>query len=338
MNFSIPKLYSSLESTLADLTYMPSCLAVGLSGGVDSSMLAVITSSLAKKLGIDLYFFHINHQLQISSDIWIKHINTLGKILNVPIYTINANVNLTSGQGIEAAARKARYKAFSILACKYKIKHILLAHHQDDQAETVLLRLLRGSGPQGMIAMSTYRERDELIYLRPWLNIDRSHILKANKNFSEKYFWSAIKDPMNDDINRTRTVIRVLLSPILDWKWPGWKRVLARHAQQMTESLELLKEIAHSDLNNLDVTDKGRSFSLTAWRNLSHPRQIQVLRYWLSINGAYMPSTARLYNLLRQLRQLHNLGYDRQMMVKHANHHIYCIRGRVNIRILVNKW
>jgi len=304
-------------------------LAVATSGGADSAMLAAHAAPLAREWGGDLVLFHVHHGLQAAADDWAGHVLALGRILGVPVHTARPRVAPDSGLGIEAAAREARYAALAGLAQQHGAGHILLAHHQGDQAETVLLRLLRGTGPDGMAAMAPRIARDGVTYLRPWLEQSRTPILRAAEAFARQHGWQAVQDPTNADPRYTRAAVRALLAPVLDARWPGWQARLASHARHMADAASILDEVARADLATLQPSDDLRSFALAPWRALSPARQAQLLRHWLRVHGAPMPTEARLADLLRQLRQLHSLGHDRQMRVAHARHVIRCHRGRV---------
>lgn len=304
-------------------------IAVAVSGGADSAMLAAHAAPWAREFGIELLIFHVHHGLQDMADQWAQHVHALGAILQVPVHAARAHVQTASGAGIEAAARDARYATLAVLAREHRVGHILLAHHLRDQAETVLLRLLRGTGLQGMAAMASTLSRDGLTYLRPWLGHDRAEILRAAEGFAEVYGWQPVHDPTNADPRYTRAAVRELLEPVLDARWPGWQARLADHARRMAEVAGIVEEVAASDLAALEPAPDFSSFALAPWRELSGPRQAQVLRHWLHRNGARMPTEARLADVLRQLRQLHSLGHDRHMRVAHGPHLIRCHRGRV---------
>ncbi|CAP43791.1 tRNA lysidine(34) synthetase TilS [Bordetella petrii] len=322
-------LAAALASAVQPLAGAAPRLAVAVSGGADSAMLAAHAAPLARRLGIDLLIFHVHHGLQAAADDWAAHVQALGRILQVSVHTSRAQVRADSGLGIEAAARDARYAALADLARQHEAGHILLAHHQGDQAETVLLRLLRGAGVQGMAAMAPSMPRDGLLYLRPWLNQGRADILRAAQAFAAQHGWQPVQDPTNADPRYTRAAVRELLTPVLDARWPGWQARLADHARHMADAAGILAEVARADLAALQPSADLASFALAPWRELSAARQAQVLRYWLHLHGARMPTEARLADLLRQLRQLHSLGHDRQMRVTHARHVIRCHRGRV---------
>ncbi|GFN28913.1 tRNA(Ile)-lysidine synthase [Achromobacter denitrificans] len=253
----------------------------------------------------------------------------LAERLALPLSEARVDVALGAGKGIEAAARDARYAALARLAGEHGIRHVLLAHHRNDQAETVLLRLLRGTGLVGMAAMKPVSARDGVVYLRPWLELGREAILRAADDVEAACGWRPVQDPTNADPRYTRAALRELLAPALDARWPGWRAIVARHARHMAQAAEILDEVAREDLAALDPSPDGASFSLKAWRGLSEARQAHVLRHWLERNGARMPTDARMQDLLRQLRGLHSLGHDRQLRVEQAGHVIRCHRGRV---------
>lgn len=325
----VPALITSLRQALLALPERPARIGVALSGGADSAMLAVHAAAVARDLGVGVALFHVHHGLQAAADAWSEHVNALGRLLDLPVAQARVQVEQAGGKGVEAAARDARYAALAQLAHAQGVAHVLLAHHRNDQAETVLLRLLRGTGLAGMAAMAPVSQRDGLTYLRPWLGQDRAVILQAADAVEAACGWRPVADPTNADPHYTRAALRELLAPVLDSRWPGWRVIVARHAGHMAEAAQILDEVAREDFARLDPSDDGASFSLKAWRELSAPRQAQVLRHWLSQNGARMPTDARLRDLLRQLRELHSLGHDRQLRVEQSGHVIRCHRGRV---------
>lgn len=328
-DFGSPELTQAMVRTLDTLSPATHRIAVALSGGADSAMLAVSAALVARERGIAVHCFHIHHGLQSYADTWQEHAHALARMLALPCHTRCVRVDSTKGDGMESAARDARYQGFTDLAVQTGVSHILLAHHRNDQAETVLLRLLRGAGPTGLAAMASISARQGITYLRPWLDIDRASVLQQATAFAHLTGWTPVQDPTNADARYARAAIRERLAPALDERWPGWQRVLARHAQQSAQASEILTQVAQEDLAGLDVAPDGSSFSLAAWRALSCARQALVLRHWLNGLGKRMPTDARLQDLMRQMRDLHALGHDRSMSVKHGSCWIRCVRGRV---------
>lgn len=327
--FGSADLTQAIARSVALLATPPAALAVALSGGPDSAMMAVHAAMYARQNPIPLSFFHIHHGLQPVAAQWQAHVQDLARMLGVPCHCLQVKVGVSTGDGIEAAARAARYRGFVQLASAAGATHILLAHHSNDQAETVLLRLLRGAGPTGMGAMASVTRRDGLVYLRPWLDVDRAVILDQAEKFRVQTGWQAVQDPTNVDDKYTRAAVRERLVPELDARWPGWRGNLTRHARLSAEAAQVLHEVAAQDFQLLEPAPDARSFSLARWRTLSAARQALVLRHWLSLAGLRMPSEARLSDLMRQMRGLHALGHDRQMRVRHGTVFICCVRGRV---------
>ncbi|MDT4816417.1 tRNA(Ile)-lysidine synthase [compost metagenome] len=324
-----PDLAGALRRALLALPERLERVGVAVSGGADSAMLAVHAAAVGRELGIGIALFHVHHGLMADADEWGRQVRALAGLLALPVFEARVQVELAGGKGIEAAARDARYAALAQLARGQGTSHVLLAHHRNDQAETVILRLLRGTGLSGMAAMAPVSQRDGVAYVRPWLDIGREAILRAAEAVEAACGWRPVQDPTNADPRYTRAALRQLLAPVLDARWPGWRAIVARHARHMADAAEILDEVAREDFAALEPSPDGASFSLRAWRGLSEARQAHVLRHWLERNGARMPTDARMRDLLRQLRGLHSLGHDRQLRVEQAGHVIRCHRGRV---------
>lgn len=333
--FGEPRLLAPVRQVFDTLEPEPSQplrVAVALSGGADSAMLAVHAALAARqRAGVELHCFHIHHGLQQAADGWLEHVHALAAGLALPCHSLRVDVAAASGKGIEAAARDARYAGLKRLAESTGVSHVLLAHHRDDQTETVLMRLLRGTGPVGLAAMAAISERGGLTYLRPWLEVDRALIVAYAREYAELSGWAAVDDPTNLDDAYTRGAVRRRLAPVLDERWPAWRSILLRHARQARELAGLLEEVASEDFSRLDASPDLTDFSLAAWRELGPARQTLVLRHWLSLHGLRAPTDARMRELCRQLRGLHALGHDRSMRLRHEEHWIVCVRGRVSL-------
>lgn len=361
-NIQLPTSASRLLKPLADLfmRLRGQTVAIGLSGGADSAMLSVCAASLAKQYHIHLHCLYIHHGLMAGADEWQQHCNELVKQLNQLFFATDFNqvvfaalvvqVDKHSGLGIEGAAREARYQAFVKYAQQHQIEHFLLAHHLNDQAETLLLRLLRGSGVRGMqgmqaeswrrtqandgVHMSATRAEEavsemEVCFHRPWLMLEREHILDLAHWFEQQIQWVPVQDESNFDERYKRGVIRQYLNPVLHQFWPSWRQNLARHARLMQEAQQMMDDMAVVDFQCLEVQDQSHSFSLKAWRALPTYRQSNVLRYWLGLFNIAMPSDKRLQAWLKQLREVHQLGFDREVLLPHENYVIRVKRGRV---------
>ncbi|WBF65703.1 MAG: tRNA lysidine(34) synthetase TilS [Candidatus Kinetoplastibacterium crithidii] len=332
MNDSFVILYNSFVKSLLELVEMPKTIAIAVSGGVDSSTMSYIAKKATEKFNISIILFHVNHGLQETADSWSRQVHFLAELLDVEIYEKKILVDSIKKKGTEGAARDARYRAFYDLSKEHGVHHIFLAHHQKDQAETLLLRLFRGSGVKGMAGMKKVSKVNHIFYIRPWLDIDKSYIDIESKKFSLENAWSPINDPTNKDPAYSRGVIRFFLEPVLNKYWPQWKKTLSRHALNMRDADDIIEVFASNHLKMLDFDNDSFSFSLSKWRLItSKPIQMQILRHWIMLHNINLPSHAVLNEIYKQLSQLHALGYDRCMTIHHDNHLILCRRGRVYI-------
>lgn len=304
-------------------------VAVALSGGADSVALALVAAEHCASTPRPLYFFHVHHGLMSQADGWVAHLQKFSQELNIPLHVRHVQVDLAAGLGVEGAARDARYTALAQLCLEHDVAALLLAHHRQDQAETVLLRLLRGTGVSGLAAMRAEAQRGGMRLLRPWLEVERAELLAVAQAYEQRTGWAAVQDPSNTDPKYARGALRSALAPVLNTHWPAWCQTLVRHAKQASEANEVLAEVAALDLAALDVKPEDQSFSLLAWRSLSVARQALVVRYWLQKQGVAMPGERRLADLLRQLRQLHALGHDRELLWQHGSVAVRCKQGRV---------
>lgn len=307
-------------------------VAVGCSGGPDSAALAIVARDICQSMGRRLSLLHVHHGLQADADAWAQSVRELGRLLDVPVMEQRVSVDLRLGDGVEGAARQARYTALAHMMQTTGSDVLLLAHHRQDQAETVLFRLFRGAGVHGLQAMQAQSERDGVLILRPWLDLDRPAVLAIVDRFSAQQAWIPVQDPTNTDPTYARGVLRSKLIPEIAQHWPQWASSLSRHARQAAEAGALLDEVADEWLSALDPGTGDESFSLKRWRDLPAARQQLVLRRWLAKQGCRMPSEARLAELVRQLQTVHALGHDRALTWEHDGRIVYCERGRVTCR------
>ena len=324
-----PPVAPELLRAVVDIGASGGPTAVAFSAGADSAMLAYAVHTWASQQGSALLLFHVHHGLLPQADAWADHARRFARLIGRPLHVLSVTVDLGEGRGMEGAARDARYTALRQACADHGVDTLWLAHHRDDQAETVLLRLLRGAGVDGMAAMRASSDTHGIRLLRPWLDVAREDIRRAADDFARVTGWQAVDDPTNIDPKYTRAAVRHHLTPALNARWPGWQRIVARHARQADEAAQILADVARQDAEALHVmTPTGPAgLSLAAWRALSAPRQRNVLRHWLARQGARMPSEARLADMQRQLIQLHGKGHDRNMRVDHDMCSVRCVRG-----------
>ena len=252
---------------------------VALSGGLDSTVLVHLLAGLARRESLPpLRAIHVHHGLQSAADAWPAHCRQLCDRLGVPLRI--ERVEVLPGASIERAARQARYGAFEAALGAGEL--LLLAQHRDDQAETLLFRLVRGAGVRGLAAMPAHRALGSGHLLRPLLHCSRAEL----QAYAVEHGLTWLDDPSNLDCRYSRNYLRHRLMPVLAARWPQAAATLARSTEHLEEAAHLLDELAQQDLAAADESSSCPwlqlpSLSLVPLRNLSEARQRNVLRYWL---------------------------------------------------------
>ncbi|PKO25540.1 MAG: tRNA lysidine(34) synthetase TilS [Betaproteobacteria bacterium HGW-Betaproteobacteria-8] len=268
-------------------------LLLAFSGGLDSCVLLHLLAEHRSALGFELQAMHVHHGLSPNADDWATFCKQTCTHLNIPLQIVHVEVAQDGGTGIEAAARQARYQALF----GAKADYIVLAHHQDDQAETLLLQLFRGSGVKGLAAMAMMDKKRRL--LRPLLDTSREELLQYAT--ARRLSW--IEDESNLDRRYDRNYLRHDLMPLIEARFKSAKKVLARTAGHMAESAGLLDDLAQIDAacSGLSLREIRQRLPLDCLQRLSLPRGRNLLRWWLSLNQLDMPNAARLEEMLNQL-------------------------------------
>lgn len=265
-------------------------LRLALSGGLDSCVLLHALIQAKKTLPFDLQVMHIHHGLSQHADEWAQFCTTLCQHHKLPLEVVRVQVDKKSGLGIEAAARKVRYEAL-LKGC---FDGLMLAQHQDDQAETFLLQLLRGAGLKGLSAMARY-DADKQI-MRPFLDISRQEI----ERYANHAQLSWVEDESNLDTSFDRNYCRHVLMPIIEERFPAAQKTLARSASHLAEAASLLDDLAEIDAQKY-LAEKA--LKVDALQALSDERAKNLMRWWLAQQNAVMPSKERLDEMLVQLRE-----------------------------------
>lgn len=307
---------AALAAALTCLDRSVSSFAVGLSGGPDSVALACCAAQHARTHQLSLHFFHVDHGLHLLAAAWSRTAEQVGRLLGVPVHVARVHVDLASGEGVEAAARHARYRALADLSRQHGASPVLLAHHQDDQVETLLHRLLRGSGVDGMRGMQASVEHEGTRFLRPWLGLPRATLIGPAQAWAAHHGIALADDPSNLDTKYARGALRRDVLPAMAAHWPGYRDTLSRFAQHAQTAAAVLQEVAASDLAQIaeQHDELGNCLRLSGLLVLSEARQNLVLRAWLASLHLPMPGDARLQALSTQLRVS---GVDRQMAWSH---------------------
>ncbi|MDO7899291.1 tRNA lysidine(34) synthetase TilS [Pseudomonas citrulli] len=253
---------------------------VAFSGGLDSTVLLHLLASLSKTQPLPaLSAIHVHHGLQSVADTWPDHCRSVCEALGVPLQVVNVQVR--PGASVERAAREARYGAF--LAAIHSNEVLLTAQHRDDQAETLLFRLLRGAGVRGLAAMPRQRPLGQGHLLRPLLDVSRAEL----EAYARQQGLSWIDDPSNDDHRYARNFLRQRIFPALAEHWPRASATLARSAGHMDEAQGLLEDLAQIDLAQALIPGAFDwlglpSLALAPLQALSPARQRNALSHWLA--------------------------------------------------------
>ena len=267
-------------------------LIVGYSGGMDSHVLLHLLV-MQRMLGPErmLEAICIDHGLNTASATWSEHCACVCNTLNVPFRVLQVNAQPKPGESPEAAARRARYTALA--AVLEPDTALLTAHHRDDQAETLLLQLLRGAGPHGLAAMPEAAHLGQGKLLRPLLGVDRTELLA----YAHAHDLHWIEDDSNANTSFDRNYLRHRILPLLWERWPAASRVFARSARLCAETAVWLDAEADADLVCV-ATARLDALSVPALRELSELRQRNLLRRWLRTCGLPTPDTRQLQHIL----------------------------------------
>jgi tRNA(Ile)-lysidine synthase len=302
-------------------------MAIAYSGGLDSAALLRLAHDYATRHQIKLFAFHVHHGLSQNADQWLSHCRVQCEQLGVAFDSRHIEVGKKEKNGVEEAARLSRYAALGEMCSAHDVSLLLTAHHLDDQAETVLLQLLRGSGVAGLSGMdeSNYAAdllgNATLLIARPLLQVARVNLAE----FVQQHAIPFVEDESNLDPRYARNALRHNVMPTLKQYFPGFQQRFARTAQHAQSAQRLLIELASQDLN---VCLDGDCLDVTKIREFSCDRIDNMLRYWFGLRGVRMPSTSWLNEMRTQLLEA---KHDAQLCVTHADCHIRRHRDRVFI-------
>ncbi|MDT9587570.1 MAG: tRNA lysidine(34) synthetase TilS [Candidatus Arsenophonus melophagi] len=269
-------------------------ILVGFSGGLDSTVLlhALVTlrNTTLHKLNIRAVYIH--HGINNKADEWAIHCQKVCYDLKVAFFSRQVHINST-GQGIEAAARDARYQAFREILLLEEI--LVTAQHLDDQAETFLLALKRGSGPAGLSSMPTTLPFSNSYLIRPLLSFSRQQLVVYAKQ--KALFW--IEDDSNQNQRYDRNFLRLTIMPHFNQRWPNFSKTIARSASLCAEQEALLDELLKDNLDQL-ITEEG-ALHIDLLKSFSEIRRNTILRRWLSLHRILMPSQVQLKQIWRDV-------------------------------------
>jgi len=271
----------------------PSRYVVAFSGGLDSTVLLHALQPVAQNAGVEVLAIHVDHGLQPESADWSRHCEATASGLGVAYRSLAVTVQLESGRGPEASAREARYTA---LHAQLEIGDWLLsAHHREDQAETLLLNLVRGTGPAGIAGIGELRRFGPGWLARPMIDVERS----ALEEYARRHELDWIEDPSNADRRFDRNFLRHEVLPRLRSRWPDISARLQRSARNASEASQLLSELAAIDLDSLG--GRPQRLPIDGLLVLSAARQRNLIRFALRKLGLSTPTAMQLARVLDEL-------------------------------------
>lgn len=273
-----------------------SCIVVGFSGGVDSTVLLHLLHEAGQQgiLAAPVHALHVNHVMQPAAERWQEHCRQVCADLAVPFRAVRTAVVPVGGESLEESARNARYAAFASELGPGAV--LVLAQHRDDQVETVLFRLLRGSGAAGLAGMPRSRACGAGSLLRPLLDASRVEVV----DYAQAHGLTWIDDGSNDDQRFDRNFLRATVLPLLSGRWPGLADAVMRSSRLSGEAAQLLDELARIDFAAAACAHPGQ-LRIAPLLALSAARQRNVLRYWLQGLCSARSLAAPTYQVLQRI-------------------------------------
>ncbi len=305
-------------------------IAIAYSGGLDSAVLLSLAASFCREKQIPIFAFHVHHGLSQNADEWLAHCQSSCEKIGVVFSSVKVHIDLNSPDGIEATARAERYRALGGLCAQFKTSLLLTAHHQDDQAETLLLQLLRGSGVSGLSGMDLFNyapallSNKDLLIARPLLGLSKELLL----DFATSYEISYVVDESNFDCRYARNALRQQVMPVLSKISLGYTTRLARSARHVQTAGRLLNELAQIDMAACLIDD---ALQIEKMRLLSIDRIENLMRYWFSTLGVRMPSTARLAEMRHQL---FDARHDAKITIHHDKLGVHRYKDKIYASVL----
>jgi len=308
---------------LSEIAPAPARYVIAFSGGLDSAVLlhALAASRAAHK--VPVVAVHVNHGLHAESASWAGHCQAFANELEIEFHGLQVDVDRQSGMGLEAAAREVRYAALRSLV--QPNDWLLSAHHKDDQAETLLLNLMRGSGPAGLAGIGSVRSFSQGWLVRPLLDVSRNDL----ENYATEKGLVWVDDPSNDDQQFDRNFLRHEVLPQLETRWPDAAGRIRRSAALAREATLLLADLARADVER--VGDRRDRLLISKLQSLSPERQRNVLRHVVSSLGLPMPGAVHLEQIQSHLLEARE---DAQPLVtwpgvsvRRYREHLYVLPG-----------
>ena len=300
-------LVKQLQQTLPPNT---SKICVALSGGLDSRVLFELAKQLKQarqqqqnQPNIQLRALHIHHQLSKFANDWATFSQKICDAAKVPLSVHQVDTKDFATASLEDRARRARYQVFEQELQAGEV--LLQGHHQDDQVETLLLRMLRGAGTLGLASIPLQRRLGKGLILRPLLTTPRSELFK----FAQAAQLTWVEDDSNFEVDFDRNFLRLEILPLLKKRFPNTNSNLARVTQLAANSQQLNQDLAQLDLAHCQLTE--HSLNLASFLKLADYRQVNLLRYWLRIRNLTLPG----HKVWQELAKLYSAAEDTQPII-----------------------
>ncbi len=308
---------TAVSTALEEKVLAGDVVCVALSGGMDSMVLLNAVVSIATDANIrnPVTAIHVHHGLSLNADAWANFCETACQRMGVPLQVVRVNV-AQRGRGLEDAAREARYAVFRDRPERW----ILQAHHADDAAETLLLRLNRGAGLKGLCGIPALRSmgKDHWL-LRPLLGLPRSTL----RSYARTSGLAWIEDESNADPALDRNYLRSAVLPAISERFPAWRENWLRASEHAASAQTLLDELAA-----MDIGDLTSPLSLASLRALSRDRLRNALRFYLQVRGAEAPDATHLTDIERRLR---SCSTGARLAIRVGAHALMQSRGAVHV-------
>ena len=293
-------------------------ICAAYSGGLDSTVLVDLLAALRDRMRFSLTALHVHHGLSRNADRWAASCTDFAKSRGIPFVVERVHVDRNHPTGLEAAARTARHSAFARAGADF----VALAHHRDDQAETVLLQALRGTGVKGLAAMAEAREVGGAVWLRPLLDEPRQALLDHAREAGLDW----VEDESNDLTAFDRNFLRHEVLPVIERRFPQYRESLARLARHAATAGQLLEAVARDDAAR--IAD-GEGLSAAGLEALDPARRANVLRHFLAAQGLAMPGESRLADMARQLVSARE---DARILLLHGGRALVRHQGRIVVQ------
>ncbi len=304
----------ALEAILARVVVSGGAIALAYSGGLDSSLLLRLLADFGRRRKLQVLAFHVHHGLSPNADDWLAHCAAQAALAGVAFDAARVTLTDVATHGVEQAARLARYNALGELCRRHRVAALLTAHHQDDQAETMLLQLFRGAGLRGLSGMSEADDAHALLgpvlLGRPLLDCRRHELAQAATELGVTH----IVDESNADVRYRRNAVRQAILPLVEQHFPGATVAIARSSRHAQAVQPLLDDLAEIDLASCADPTNREALCAERLAALSPSRADNLLRHWLVLRGARRPPSEAQLTQLRQ--QVCGAAHDAQPLLE----------------------